>query len=99
MYSSQFFWVRCIVRHVVEIRKSGTSCFLYRSLLLSIIALNDVAVINYFTNMCLVLCTNRCNFLCDITSSYLNTLCNAILHSVSTSIDFEPQYMQTHVQV
>ena len=27
MYSGQFFQVRCIVRRVVEARKSGTSCF------------------------------------------------------------------------
>ena len=27
MYSGQFFRVRCIVRRVGEVRKSGTPCF------------------------------------------------------------------------
>ena len=41
MYSSRFFQVRCIVRHVVEAQKSGMPCFSCQSLLLSTIVLND----------------------------------------------------------
>ena len=41
MYSGGFFRVRCIVRHVIEVRKSGMPCFLRQSLQLSTIVLND----------------------------------------------------------
>ena len=33
VYSGRFFWVRYIVKHVVEVGNSGTPCFLCRSLL------------------------------------------------------------------
>ena len=44
MYSGRFFRLRCMVRRVVEARKSGTPCFSCRSLLLSTIVLNDNSV-------------------------------------------------------
>ena len=45
MYFSQVFCLRCIMRRVVEVQKSGTSCFSCRFLVLSTIVLNDMQCI------------------------------------------------------
>ena len=42
MHFGQFLWVKYIVRHVIEVRKSGTPYFQCRSLLVNIIILNDI---------------------------------------------------------
>ena len=42
MHFSQLFQVKYIVRRVMEVHKSGTPCFLCRSLLLSTTVLNDI---------------------------------------------------------
>ena len=45
------FWVRCIVRHIVETQKVERYC-LYRLLLLNTIILHDIRIINplYYSN-------------------------------------------------
>ena len=54
------FCIKCIVRHVIEVRKSGTTCFSCQSLLLSTTVLNDIDTITMyitvFTAILLIFC-------------------------------------------
>ena len=54
------FYVKCIVRHVIKVCKSGTTCFSCQSLLLSTTVLNDIDTITMyitvFTAILLIFC-------------------------------------------
>ena len=45
-FSRRLFWVKYIVRHVIEACKSGMACFSCLSLLLSTTVLNDIYIYN-----------------------------------------------------